>query len=163
MSYLSRLKNSKSFDDVFELVKRSVYETLRLRRAGLTLILGELPTIIGAYHIVGSNVIVINKILLEEVKRIARSKEELNSYLFSILAHEYLHSLGIMDEGKVKLLTYELCKTIFGKEHPATQISKKGIIKYYPQLLQLVNYKVRRFGNFEVVKEFDSSNMPYIK
>ena len=42
-----------------------------------------------------------------------KSPEEYNSYLFMVLAHEYLHSFGIVDELQIRNLIY-LCKSLLG-------------------------------------------------
>ncbi|MGB8449204.1 MAG: hypothetical protein WCE25_05765, partial [Nitrososphaeraceae archaeon] len=68
-----------------------------MRRAGLSLILQGMPSGLGAYHILGSNVIVLNRFVLEIIKNTGRSIEEYNSYLFTVLAHEYIHSFGILE------------------------------------------------------------------
>ncbi|MFQ6012006.1 MAG: hypothetical protein ACE5KG_07520, partial [Nitrososphaerales archaeon] len=89
-----RLAHAKNFNEVFDIVKTSVEQVLSIHRAGLTLVLAELPNGLGAYHVSGSNIIVLNRSILDAVRSVARSEEELNSFIFSILTHEYLHSLG---------------------------------------------------------------------
>ena len=42
-----------------------------------------------------------------------KSPEEYNSYLFMVMAHEYLHSFGIVDELQIRNLIY-LCKSLLG-------------------------------------------------
>jgi hypothetical protein len=93
--YRDRLLQVKDFNDAFELVKMAVNEKFKMHRAGLSLILQGLPTSLGAYHILGSNMIIINRRILDIIKK-RKSPEEYNSYLFMVLAHEYLHSFGIV-------------------------------------------------------------------
>ena len=69
-------------------------------RAGLTLYLAELPTNVGAFYPVGSNVIVMNKELLKVVDESPKSKRVKTSFVYSILLHEYLHSLGYLNESE---------------------------------------------------------------
>lgn len=160
MSYLERLKNIRGFEDAFELVKAAVHEQYKMRRAGLNLLLQDMPNFIGAYHVLGSNFIVVNRYVLNAIKTIARSKEEYNSYLFVVLAHEYLHSLGIIDEFRVRDLTYKICNALFGATHMTTKMAKEDPTSLYPELKKLM---VTKFGNdFEMIRDFDRSNVSYI-
>lgn len=58
---------------------------------------------IGAFHPVGSNIIVMNKSPLK-IAMENTEKKIYNSYCFLLLLHEYLHSLGYLDEEKVREL-----------------------------------------------------------
>jgi len=40
--------------------------------------------------------VVLNRTLLRTIETLARSKEEVNSYVFMVLAHEYIHSLATL-------------------------------------------------------------------
>lgn len=148
------------FDHVFELVKKAVQRSLGIRRAGLTLILAEIPNYIGAYHVVGSNIIVLNKTLLKAVESVAKTKEESNSYIFTVLAHEYLHSLGYGDEGEVRRLVQRVCSENFGEDHYTVKMAWGNFMEMYPQLRLLGPGRTSQ--EFEVVKDFDRSSMPYI-
>ncbi|MEM2759987.1 MAG: hypothetical protein QXU32_04535 [Nitrososphaerales archaeon] len=160
MSYVERLKNLNGFEDIFELVKAAVYDKYKMRRAGLNLLLQNMPNFIGAYHVLGSNSIVINRYVLGAVKAVAKSMEDYNSYLFVVLAHEYLHSLGIVDEFKVRELTYNMCNTLLGATHIATRMAKEDPSSLYPELKRLT---ISKFStDFELIKDFDRSNMSYI-
>lgn len=160
MSYTERLRNLQGFEDAFELVKAAVYEKYKMRRAGLNLLLQAMPNFIGAYHVLGSNFIVVNRYVLGAIKTMARTNEEYNSYLFVVLAHEYLHSLGIVDEFRVRELTYSMCNTLFGNEHTATKMAREDPASLYPELKKLM---ITEFGkDFELVKDFDRSNISYI-
>lgn len=160
MSYEERLKNVKGFEDAFELVKTAVSEKYRMRRAGLNLLLQDMPNFIGAYHVLGSNYIVVNRYVLNAIRTLAKSGEEYNAYLFVVLAHEYLHSLGIVDEFKVRELTYNICNTLLGATHVATKMAREDPSSLYPDLKKLM---IANFGkDFEMIKDFDRSNMSYI-
>jgi len=160
MSYNERLKNLQGFEDAFELVKTAVQYKYKMRRAGLNLLLQGMPNFIGAYHVLGSNFIVVNRYVLDAIKTLVPSKEEYNSYLFVVLAHEYLHSLGIVDEYRVRELTYNMCNTLFGSTHATAKIAKEDPATLYPDLKKLM---IAEFGkDFELVKDFDRSNMSYI-
>lgn len=155
-----KLKNCKDFNEVFELVKHVVEKSLGKHRAGLTLVLAELPNYMGAYHIMGSNLIVMNKILLDAMKAITKSKAELNSFIFSILAHEYLHSIGYTDERDVKLLVRMVSIENFGESHETVKMAMGDLFGLYPQLKVLG--PGRTGEDFTVIKKFDESSMPYI-
>ncbi len=155
-----RLENCKNFNEVFEIVKHSVEKSLSKHRAGLTLVLAELPNYVGAYHMMGSNIIVMNETILNAVKVLAKSKAELNSFIFSILAHEYLHSIGYTDERDVRLLVKKISAENFGDSHQTVKLALGDLFTLYPQLRSL---GIGRMGkDFTIIKEFDKSSMPYI-
>jgi hypothetical protein len=161
MQFVEKIANLKDFDETFELVKTVVLQKFKLHRAGLSLILQMMPSSLGAYHMLGSNAIVVNTYLLTTLKRIVKSTEEYNSYIFMVLSHEYLHSLGIVDENTVRQMTFELCKWMLGNDHTATKMAKNGPSAIYPELRSLMQ---SQFGkDFQVVKNFDRSNQTYIQ
>ncbi|MCL4435106.1 MAG: hypothetical protein M1387_00110 [Thaumarchaeota archaeon] len=157
---VEKLSQNLSFNEIFELVKKTVEKSLRKHRAGLTLVLNELPNAIGAYHEVGSNLIVMNRTILDAVASLGKSKEELNGFIFSILTHEYLHSLGYLDEGEVRRLVYRVSEENLGRDHVATRMAGLGIVEIYPELKYLGEGAVGKTP--EIIKNFDQSSMPYI-
>lgn len=161
MQFVEKIANLKDFDETFELVKAVVLQKFKLHRAGLSLILQMMPSSLGAYHMLGSNAIVVNTYLLTTLKRIVKSTEEYNSYIFMVLSHEYLHSLGIVHENTVRQMTFELCKWMLGNDHTATKMAKNGPSAIYPELRSLMQSQFGR--DFQVVKNFDRSNQTYIQ
>jgi len=154
------LDESKDFGDLFELVKRAVKTILGHERAGLMLYLGNLPLQVGAFHQIGSNGIVMNKRLLNLLSKSSNSVTELNSFIFSILLHEYLHSLGYLDETEVRRLVYEVSRVAFGTDHPVTKMSLSGPFpKIPPSELQPRNHEDLEL---ELIKDFERSNQSYI-
>ena len=155
-----------NFPDIFELVKRVVKRFLNRHRAGLMLGLVSLGMkkgyFIGAFHPVGSNIIVVNKAPL----KIAMEKTEkkiYNSYCFLMLLHEYLHSLGYLDEDKVRELTEEVCQLAFGDSHPATLMAKKGVAAYFPKVTHFPQEAELPSDLYvELVRDFDKSSSQYI-
>jgi hypothetical protein len=129
-----------------------------MNRTGLNLILQGMPSSLGAYHTLGSNIIVANRYILEYIQN-TKSKEEYNSYIFAVLAHEYLHSLGIIDENKVRKMTYKLCLDIFGKDHITAKFANNPL-NAFPQLQLLANNKFEK--SFMQIKKFDDKNLSYI-
>lgn len=133
-SVAERLDLCENFSDVFELVKKSAERSLGQRRAGLMLYLARLPKQIGAFHTVGTNGIVMNRNTLDSITHGARSLREINSYVYSILLHEYLHALGYVEEGDVRRLVYDISLETFGPDHPATKIASRGPSAIFPDI-----------------------------
>lgn len=161
VQFREKVASLKDFNEAFELVKSVVLQKFRMHRAGLSLILQMMPSNLGAYHMLGSNAIVMNSYLLAAVRKIAGSTEEYNSYLFMVLAHEYLHSLGIVDENTVRQMTFELCKWMLGDDHAATRMAKEDPSTIYPELRSLMQSQFSR--DFQVVRNFDKTNQTYIQ
>jgi hypothetical protein len=150
---LDRVKN---YGDIFSLVKNAVKKTLGEHRVGLMLFLGNLPMRVGAFHPLGTNDIVLNRQLIE-----AASKSEMkrNAYIFSILVHEYLHSLGYTDESQVRGLTYKVCVENFGSEHP---VAKASIVGPWAELSQKDYESMGQNMNLEMVRDFERIDIGYI-
>lgn len=159
--FRAKVASLKDFDGAFELVKSAVYAKFKMHRAGLSLILQVMPTNLGAYHILGSNVIVMNSHVLAAIRRLSGSEQEYNAYVFMVLAHEYLHSLGIVDENRVRQMTYELCKTLLGEDHSSTKMAKEDPSSLFPQLRNMMQTQFGR--DFQVVKNFDKAGQSYIQ
>jgi hypothetical protein len=157
--YRSKLSQVKDFNETFELVKSAVDTKFKMHRAGLCLVLQALPTQLGAYHVLGSNMIIMNKRILDIVKT-SKSSLDYNSYLFMVLCHEYLHSFGIMDEGLVRRMTYDLCHSLLGEDHPSSVMAKYQPWKVFPELHL---YQTNKFENtFKIIKNFDKTTQSYI-
>lgn len=161
MQFVEKIAGLKDFNETFELVKEVVLQKFKLHRAGLSLILQMMPSNLGAYHMLGSNAIVVNTYLLTTLKKIVKSTEEYNSYMFMVLAHEYFHSLGIINENTVRQMTFELCKWMLGNDHTATKMAKNGPSAIYPELRSLMQSQFGR--DFQVVRNFDKTNQTYIQ
>ena len=158
---VKQLDLCRNFGDVFEVVKKTVERSLGQRRSGLMLYLAELPEHVGAYHAVGTNGIVMNKSALNAVTRSARTIREINSYVYSILLHEYLHSLGYVDEAQARKLVYEISKENLGVDHPATEIAHRGPAVMFPGVGE-PTFK-EHSEDVEIVTDFDRSTGSYIK
>lgn len=155
-----RLSSAQGFDGVFELVKRAVDQVIGVHRAGLTLVLGDIPNQVGAYHEMGSNAIVMNRNLLKIVWRSTRSRSRRNAYAFMVLLHEYLHSLGFTDDGQVRDLSRRITDAYVGKGHIAGEMAVEPLDKFFPDIARLSAF--RDNGTFETVREFDRSSTSYI-
>lgn len=155
---VDKLLGVGGFSDVFELVKQAVEQVYELHRAGLSLVLQGLPGNLGAYHVLGSNMIIVNKRILGFIKAI-KTHEQYNSYLFTVLTHEYLHSFGITNEFRVRSMTYRICASFLGDGHPATIMARYEPWSVFPELGSLQN----TFDHeFEIIKEFDRKSQCYI-
>ncbi len=154
----------KIMPDIFEDIKKLVYKTINRKRAGLMLGLAELGVYnglyIGAYHILASNYIILNKTplyLLEE-----KSDDLIYAYIYHLLLHEYLHTLGIVDERLCIELTYEISKREFGDDHLITILAKGGMKKVFPEIIYApINFKMSSDQKIELVRDFDRSSACY--
>jgi len=164
MNFDEKLHDSKSIPDIFEVVKEVVRRTVNAERAGLMLGLAELggsPTFwIGAFYPVGSNVIVMNKSSLNRV--LETNPALFNPYCFHVLLHEYLHSLGILDEETARRATYEITRKAFGDEHTVTHMAQ-DIRRFLPYVTYRDSFWFPpRELEIELVKGFDNSSVTYI-
>lgn len=117
---------------------------------------------VGAFHPVGSNIIVMNKAPLKIASQ-RTDKTTFNAYCFHLLLHEYLHSLGYVDENDVKELTQEVCMLALGKAHPATVMAERGIATYFPKVTYFTEeFPLPESFQVEIVKDFDRSSVGYI-
>jgi hypothetical protein len=157
--YGNKILQLADFNQAFELVKSAVEEKFNMHRAGLSLILQGLPTKLGAYHVLGSNLIIVNKRILGIIK-IHKSLGEYNSYLFMVLTHEYLHSLGIIDEIQVRKMTYTLLVSLVGEQHIATKMARHQPWDLFPELSLFNDNSFEQ--KFEIIKNFDKTTQSYI-
>ncbi|MEE8322200.1 MAG: hypothetical protein V3R57_01060 [Candidatus Bathyarchaeia archaeon] len=158
--YANQLDRSQNFREVFTLVKKSVKDTLNHERTGLLLYLRDMPLKVGAYHQLGTNGIILNRVLLEQVIQTTASRIEVNAFIYYILLHEYLHTLGYIDERRVRELTYVVAEETFGPTHVATKMAVEGpwsFIKINPF------YMPRSYERgIEIVREFEDPSSKYI-
>jgi hypothetical protein len=158
--YRSQLEKAEGYGEVWIIVREIVKDFLGKSRAGMMLFLDDLPLHIGAYHPVGTNNIVLNKSLIEMAETTAKTKLEVNALVFTLLLHEYLHSLGYMSEVEVQLLVYKISKAFFGENHITYVLAKKG-----PRdLLNSARIDTLNTpkGTMEIVKDFEEPSQDYI-
>jgi len=159
MGMNEKLKRCRDFGSVFGLVKDAVEDTMGERRPGLMLALQQLPENIGALHPVGTSFIVMNKDMLKKV-RAFYGQETFNSCVFYVLLHEYLHTLGYLNEADVYRLSYLICRRVLGERHASTMIARHGIGSVMPEIGIQVQHPSDDW--LEIVDGFDSENMSYI-
>ncbi|RJS76412.1 hypothetical protein CW712_01770 [Candidatus Bathyarchaeota archaeon] len=153
------LEQSKNYADLFVLVKKAVKKVLGLNRAGLMLYLGDLPLRVAAFHQVGSNGIVLNRRILEIMSRSTSTLTELNSFIFTLLLHEYLHSLGYLDESVVRNLVHHISLETFGADHPTVEMALNPPL---PRILPPDIHDENVPSSLVLVKDFERSDHPYI-
>ncbi len=162
--YKCRLEEAKTLPDIFEIVKSLVLRCTGKSRGGLMLGMANLGNnpqgFFGGFFTTGSNVIVLNKVPLERIKE---TRPDLyKPYVFHVLLHEYIHSLGCLDEGEVRTRVHQITREALGDDHPATLLAENAtdFIKHlaYPDVI----WKPDDEG-LELVDGFDrSSSLPYI-
>ena len=159
-AYAIQLDRCRDFREVFSLVKKSVKDVLNRERTGLLLYLRDLPLQVGAYHQLGTNGIILNRVLLEQVVQTTASRGEVNAFLYYILLHEYLHTLGYIDERRVRELTSLVTEETFGPRHVATKMAVEGPwarIKLNPFFAPRVYERA-----VEIVRDFEDPSSMYI-
>lgn len=149
------------YDQVFRVVRGAVRHVLGVERPGLGLGLSNLPPFLGAYWQVTGNLIVLNEGLVRSMQAHASSPREFNSFIYVILAHEYLHALGYLDEGSVRRVTAQVTRGAFGPDHAATKMAEGDLWKMFPFLQYAPQGDGRRL---KVVTRFDlATTQSYIR
>jgi hypothetical protein len=160
--FVKNLENSNSIADIFEIVKEVAWSTVRKSRAGLELGLVEMGNqqegLLGAYYVTGSNIIIMNETPLKRIQE--TNPDILNSYIFSVLLHEYLHSLGYMDENYVKSMSYSICCEAFGNDSVMAEISR-DMSKFFPYILYPEGAP-KIDAPVKIMRDFDRSSIRYI-
>jgi hypothetical protein len=154
--YRKRLETARSYGEVWDIVKDTVEHALHKRRGGMMLFLDDLPIQLGAYHSIGTNNIVLNRVLVQIVEAAIESKRVLNSLVYNLLVHEYMHALGEFSEAAVRDLVVDVARKCFGEDYIVTQVAIKSpwsLLKGIP--LEGVNVP-KRF--MEIVKDFEKTD-----
>jgi hypothetical protein len=160
VDFVSRLDAAGDVTDIFELVKDSVSCCTGKGRAGLMLGLanlgGGLDGFVGAFYPVATNIIVLNSLPLA---RISQTEPGLfKPYVFHVLLHEYIHSLGTIDEAATRSMVLKISRETFGPDHPATDLAR-NLTKYMPKLVYPVyGWKPSEEYSIDLVKGFDRSS-----
>jgi hypothetical protein len=163
MDFNKLLNNASSLADIFEVVKSAVQKSMGRSRGGLMLGLSDLGNhpqgFFGAFFPVGTNIIVMNK---NPLARIKETQPDLyKPYAFHVLLHEYLHTLGYLDENQVRNMVYEISVELFGRSHKTSQIAK-NTRKFFPNLVfPDIAWQPEELS-IELVEDFDRSSVNYI-
>ena len=92
--------------------------------------------------------------------------EVILAYIYHILLHEYIHSLGFLNERQCRQIVLEITKNVFKEtpNHPAVVLARKGIGAYFPDLhLIYAPANVDPWGRWQIeaVKDFDRESFRY--
>ena len=120
------LETAENYAEVWRIVKDTAELALNKRGGRIMLFLDDLPLQLGAYHPVGTNNIVLNRALVEIVEAQEKSKRVVNSLIYNLLLHEYLHVMGEYSESEVRRLVVVVAKKSFGEKHVATMAARKS-------------------------------------
>ena len=154
--YRERLENARDFAEVWQLVKDTVDYVFHRRRGSMMLFLDDLPIQLGAYHSLGTNNIVLNRVLVQIVEAAVENKKVVNALVYNLLLHEYMHALGEISEAEVRESVIEVCKECFGPDYVATDIAVKSpwtLLKGIPLGSVSVPRRV-----MEIVRNFEKSD-----
>lgn len=123
------------FSDIFRHVRRVIDVYLNKTRPGIMLGLVELGfnrgNFIGGLHYGGTNEIYLNKSSLKVMKE-ETEPEKYKAYVYFVLLHEYIHSVGFMNEATTRKLTKEIILDLFGNEHVLGNLANFGLNYYFP-------------------------------
>lgn len=155
-SFRGRLESAVGYGDLWKLVKDCVWFALHKRRSSIMLFLDDLPIQLGAYHTIGTNNIVLNRVLVQIVEATTESKRVINALIYNLLVHEYLHALGEYSESAVREAVVEVAEKCFGEDYTVTAVAKKtpwALLKGIP--LGALNPPKRVM---EIVKGFEKTD-----
>lgn len=164
MDFEKELEKAKTFSDIFEIVKEITRHYLGMEQAGLMVGISDLGVFdrgfIGAFYSLNSNMIIINK---KPLARILQTSPSLyNYYLFHVLLHEYVHSIGSYDESMTRQLAYEMSGHYFGANHLVAQLAS-NMEKFMPSLTYPSHgFQPPQDINIEFVRGIDRKNTNYI-
>ena len=152
--------------EIFEQVKRNVRSVMGRHRAGLSLGLIEMGMFrggfIGGMHFYPGTDIVMNKTPLKIILK-EQPYEIVWAYTYHILLHEYVHSLGIINEQQCQAITLKISEEIFNDSDPALIFAKRGIGAYFKDLnILYAPPDLNRQGfSIEYVSGFDRESQTY--
>jgi hypothetical protein len=157
------LESSKDIPQIFELVKDAVYNVEKKRRPGLMLGLIDLGgggfAWIGGFHEVASNAIVLNTRPMQYIQAV--HPELYKPYLFVVLLHEYLHSLGNLDERACQQEAFRIASELFGS-HTVSKMAE-DMSKFLPYFqFTMAGWTPPKDPRFTILVGFDRSSVTYI-
>jgi len=125
MEHDKRIKDAVSIHELFEIVREIAGDYTGFKRERIKIRWADLSSgrnqLIGAFYNFMNNMIVINTSPVNALNK--KNPDAVNYYLFHILLHEYIHSLGVTNERKTRWLAYRISMEYFGKEHMLTKIA----------------------------------------
>jgi len=157
--FRKKYDEAKGFAEVFEVIKEGVEGIFGRSRSGLMLAFQDLGVnpngFVGAFHPVGSNVIVMNKAILKIIE--SQKPSLLKSYVFHVLMHEYLHTLGVLNERHAELFTYDVNLQLFGRDHEATKMSF-NFDRILPEIILPEFALMPRESSIDILDDFERTS-----
>ena len=154
MQYIKSIKQAKSINELFEVVKDIVLEFSGYSRSGIDLVaadLGSENSHIGGFYKYHNNSITLNTRLIKVVYN--SNPKIINYYIFHILLHEYIHALGVYDEARTRRITYIISSHYFGPNHTLTKLAK-NMSRFFPQTKPKERIKVQ-YVEESIFEDFD--------
>lgn len=160
--YAARLGSAKGLPEVLELVRDAVHEREGVSRSGLMLGLAELGgsadrMLCGLYPL-NSNIILLNRAALRRVQ--STRPDLLRPFMFHVLLHEYLHTLGLAGEGETRRKVLDISRPLFGEEHPVTQMAV-DIARFLPFIAYPTRMPLPEGTSIELVEGVGGSSATY--
>lgn len=164
MDFKERLLKAKKFGDIFDIVQDIVHDFLGLDQAGLVIGVTDLGIyengFIGAFYSPDANMIIINKKPLQRI--LQKSPLLYNNYIFHVMLHEYIHSVGSLDEAETRSIVFKISDNYFGDSHTVTKLAG-DIKKFLPDLTYVdKEFALPKDINIEFVSGIDRRNANYI-
>ncbi|MHA2288499.1 MAG: hypothetical protein ACXABG_06910 [Promethearchaeota archaeon] len=154
--------------EIFEKVKNDVRKITGRHRAGLSLRLAEMGKFrggfIGGMHFYPGTEIIMNLSPLKAMFKKDKPYEIIWAYTYHILLHEYIHSLGVLNEKACQTNTTSISEQIFkDRDHWAIKIAKYGLGVAFPDLkIKIDDHDWQIEGiPIEYVDGFDKESQSY--
>ncbi len=163
-NYDELLEVARNLPDIFELVKQGVREVTKLSRPGLMLGLADLgegaQAWVGGFHVIASNAIIMNSRPMDHIH--THQPDFYKPYVFFVLMHEYLHTLGYFDEAACRTKTNEVASALFGTQHVVTRMTR-NIETFLPKFSTMkYGWMPPQNPLIQYVRGFDRSSVSYI-
>ncbi len=163
--YLDAYDEAVSLPDMFEVVKDLVECELGRHRAGLMLGMVDMGIspggFVGAYFVVGGNAIVVNRQAVAVIRH--REPDLVKPYQFYLLLHEFLHAVGIIDEGQCRSTALTLSLKAFGAEHDVTRLARDFGAIFRDIIRPGYGFMPPEDTSIEFVSGFDRGSVRYIQ
>lgn len=158
-------QRANSLPEIFDVVKELVRRHLKVERSGLMVGLSDLGAgngvLVGGFFQVAGNMIVMNRFPLARIQ--AQDPALVKPFALHILLHEYIHSIGYLDEISTRHLVHRISSKQFGPKHIVTQMAD-GWGRYFADLeFPEVGWQPEGDFSIEVVRGLDARATDYIQ
>ncbi len=163
-NYDALLDAARNLPDIFELVKQGVKQVTGLSRVGLMLGLADLGegahAWVGGFHVIASNAIIMNSRPMDHIH--THQPDLYKPYVFFVLMHEYLHTLGYFDEATCRVKTNEVATALFGSQHVVARLTR-NVETFLPKFSTMkYGWMPPQNPLIQYVRGFDRSSVSYI-